>query len=402
MKLTQDLESRGLIKQMTSDKVRDLLDGSSVTFYCGFDPTADSLHVGSLLPLITMLRLKKAGHKPLALLGGATALIGDPSFKKGERSMLDLSTVQKNTLGLKAQMEKILGSVELVNNIDWIGKISLLDFLRDQGKCFTINGMISKESVKERISDPDKSISFTEFSYPLLQGEDFRHLLKEKNCILQVGGSDQWTNILAGVDLVRKMEDKEVFGLTLPLLVKNDGSKFGKSESGNVWLDPSKTSVFDFFQFFTKTADADVMDLLKKMTFLSEEKISSLEFSLKTNPEKREAQRALAEEVTTLVHGKEACLEAISQTEKLFQTVNLHTASVDLELSVEESLHLTIADLLVKTQLSPSKTQARKDMAGGGVRIQDQKILEDRKLLPQETLFILAKGKGSKKVIKIS
>ena len=403
MSLTKDLQSRGLIKQTTNDeKVFELLNSSSVTFYCGFDPTADSLHVGSLLPLITMLRLKKAGHTPLALMGGATALIGDPSFKKGERAMLTPEVVQENLKGIRSQIESILGNVELVNNFDWIKEISLLDFLRDQGKCFTINSMISKDNVKTRLEDPDKSISFTEFSYSLLQGEDFRHLFRKHNCVLQVGGSDQWSNVLAGIELIKKTDNGEAFGLTIPLLVKSDGNKFGKSESGNVWLDKNKTSVFDFFQFFMKTSDFDVLDLLKKMTFLSLDQIKVLELSLKTAPHKREAQRALAVELTSLVHGENECLLAIKQTENLFNSVDLTSAEIDLQITSNEASSLSIADLLVKAHLSPSKTMARKDMAGGGVRINQDKILEDRKLLSSETLFVLSKGKGNKKVIKVS
>ena len=402
MKAFEELKWRGLIKQTSSDEVEKLLNESKIKFYCGFDPTAPSLHVGSLLPIMTMLRLKLFGHTPIALAGGATGFVGDPSFKKDERSMLSEEQLKVNLEGISKNLTQILGDVELVNNFDWIKNISLLDFLKFQGKCFSVNNMISKDSVKDRIENPDRGISFTEFTYQLLQAEDFRHLFKTKDCVLQIGGSDQWGNCVAGIDLIRKTLGKEAFVMTIPLLLKSDGVKFGKSESGNVWLTESKTSVFDFFQFFIKVDDKDVVDLLKKLTFLSQDEIRVLDKETKDNPENRLAQKALAKEVTTIVHGKDSMEKALEQTQKLFGQIDLSTATADLEVS--SSSTVLLSDLLVKTNLSSSKSGARRDMQGGGIRVNDQKELQDRELTSSEKAgsLILSKGKGQKKVIKFS
>jgi tyrosyl-tRNA synthetase len=404
MSLFKELRLRGLIKQTTSPEVEKILNGSPIAFYCGFDPTSDSLHVGSLLPLITMKRLQNFGHQPLALVGGATGFVGDPSFKKDERPPLSEETIKKNLLGISKNIHQIIPSAKMVNNFDWISKISLLDFLKLQGKCFSVNAMLTRDSVKDRLEDPNRGISFTEFTYQLIQGEDFRHLFLTEQCLLQVGGSDQWSNILSGIELIRKTTGKEAFGLTIPLLIKSDGSKFGKSEKGNVWLDSNKTSVFDFFQFFIKADDKDVINLLKQLTFLSLEKIALLEEELNEHPEKRTPQLALAQEVTALVHGKEAMEKALEQTNKLFGRVDISSVQGDVIISTQESQNFTIVELLMKANITTSKGQGRRDILGGGIKVNDIKVTEDRKLTPEEISkkkILLSKGKGLKKIIEI-
>lgn len=406
MGLFQELSLRGLIKQTTSPEVEKLLNGSPIAFYCGFDPTADSLHVGSLLPLITMKRLQLSGHIPLVLVGGATGMIGDPSFKKNERPALSEEILKHNLNGISKNINQILPSAQMVNNFDWISKLSLLDFLRIQGKCFSVNAMISRDSVKERLEDPDRGISFTEFTYQIIQGEDFRHLFVHENCVLQIGGSDQWSNILSGIELIRKTTGKDSFGLTIPLLIKSDGAKFGKSESGNVWLDPNKTSVFDFFQFFMKTDERDVIDLLKKLTFLSLEEISALEQSNTNHPSKREAQLALAKAVTEIVHGTDEMNKALDQTKALFETKDFSQATPDLELAFSEVVGLKLVDLLVTLNLSPSKGQARRDIQGNGIKLNQVKEISIDKVLKESDvvngIIIVSKGKSNHKVIKIT
>ena len=308
--LLEDLESRGLIAQMTGDgKLGDWLASGSRTLYCGFDPTADSLHIGSLVPLLTLKRFQVAGHKPLALVGGATGLIGDPSFKSQERS-LNTSDVVNNWLArLRDQISRFVEfgskaeSAEIVNNLDWVGGMNVLDFLRDVGKHFSINNMIQKESVKQRINREGEGISFAEFTYMLLQSYDFAELYSQYNCTLQIGGSDQWGNITGGIDLTRRMKGGQVFGLTLPLVTKSDGTKFGKTESGTIWLDANKTSPYAFYQFWLNCADADVYRFLKYFTFLPVEKILEIEEADKGSTARPQGQSVLADEVTRLVHG---------------------------------------------------------------------------------------------------
>lgn len=404
MKIFNELQWRGLIKQTSSDKLESLLNESKVVFYCGFDPTADSLHIGSLLPLITMKRLQMAGHTPLALVGGATGFIGDPSFKANERAMLSEDQIRQNSVGIKKSILQVLKKVELVNNFDWIKNISLLDFLRFQGKSFSINSMINKESVKERISDPNKGISFTEFSYPILQAEDFKHLFETKNCILQIGGSDQLINALGGVDLIRRSFQKEAFVMTTPLLLKSDGTKFGKSESGNVWLDPNKTTPFEMFQFFVqlKETEMDIISLLKMLTFLSEDEIKELETSLKTEPQLRKAQKALAQEVVAIVHGREVLNEVLKRVESFFEKGD--NSVVDLKLTKTSLQNKKVIDLLVELKLSPSKTMARKDIEGHAIKINDKKVSDPQEILNDHLnaeKLVVQKGKKLFKVIEI-
>ena len=323
--LLEDLRARGLVNQTTADEeLIEHLDDGCRTLYCGFDPTADSLHIGSLVPLLTLKRFQQAGHKPVALVGGATGLIGDPSFKAAERKLNGPEVVAGWVEKLKAQVSRFIdfdsgeSSAEVVNNLDWVGQMNVLDFLRDVGKHFSVNNMIQKESVKQRIDREGAGISFTEFTYMLLQSYDFAELAQRDGCSLQIGGSDQWGNIVGGVDLARRMYGKQAFGLTLPLVTKADGTKFGKTESGTIWLDSSKTSPYAFYQFWLNTADADAYKFLRYFTFLSVERIAEIEAHDAELRGRKTAQPILAEEVTRLVHGDEALVSAKRITEALF------------------------------------------------------------------------------------
>lgn len=323
--LFQELTDRGLIAQATSgDAIAEYLSSGSRTLYSGFDPTADSLHIGSLVPLLTLRRFQKAGHTPIVLVGGATGLIGDPSFKAQERKLNTAEVVGNWVEKLKTQVSKFVDfdssatSAKVVNNLDWVGDLNVLDFLRDVGKHFSINNMINKESVKQRINREGEGISFTEFTYMILQSYDFAALYSQHKCTLQIGGSDQWGNITGGVDLTRRMHGGHVFGLTLPLVTKADGTKFGKTESGTIWLDAEKTSPYAFYQFWLNSADADVYNYLRYFTFLSVTDIASIEARDKVAQGKPEAQSILAKEVTALVHGDNALQGAKRITDALF------------------------------------------------------------------------------------
>ncbi len=336
--LLSDLQARGLVSQMTGDDaLAEYLKDGSRTLYCGFDPTADSLHIGSLVPLLTLRRFQQAGHKPLALVGGATGLIGDPSGKSEERN-LNTSDIVAGWVGkLKAQVSQFIDfecgnkSAEVVNNLDWIESFSVLDFLRDVGKHFAVNQMIHKESVKQRIDREGAGISYTEFTYMILQSLDFAELYKSRGCTLQIGGSDQWGNITGGVDLTRRIHGGHVFGLTLPLVTKSDGTKFGKTEAGTIWLDPAKTSPYAFYQFWLNTADADVYKFLRYFTFLSVEEIGNIEEKDKAVQGRPEAQGILAREVTQLVHGVEGLAAAQRITAALFSGDLSELSESDLE-----------------------------------------------------------------------
>lgn len=321
----QELQDRGLIAQTTGGgALEEHLNSGSRTLYCGFDPTADSLHIGSLVPLLMLKRFQLAGHKPIALVGGATGLIGDPSFKAQERKLNTSDVVANWVDKLRMQVSQFIDfdcdsqSAEVVNNLDWVGKIDVLSFLRDVGKHFSVNNMINKESVKQRIEREGEGISFTEFTYMLLQSYDFAELYLRNTCTLQIGGSDQWGNITGGIDLARRMHGAHVFGLTMPLVTKSDGTKFGKTETGTVWLDSSKTSPYAFYQFWLNTADADAYKFLRYFTFLSVAQIATIEDEDAARQVKPEAQRILAEEVTRLVHGEVGLLAAQRITQALF------------------------------------------------------------------------------------
>lgn len=383
--LLDDLEYRGLVYQMTDrEGLQSKMAKEPVVLYCGFDPTADSLHIGSLLPILMLRRFQLAGHRPIALVGGGTGLIGDPSGRSTERSLNTADTVASWTESLKRQLSRFLdfdatdNPAQLVSNYDWIAPLDVVTFLRDVGKHFTVNYMLAKDSVDSRLSG---GISFTEFSYMILQAYDFHKLHQQHGCSLQVGGSDQWGNITAGLDLIGKMGGSGAFGLTMPLVTKSDGKKFGKSESGAIWLDRSKTSAYQFYQFWMNTDDSDVVKFLKYFTFLSPERIGELERELAESPEKRAAQRELAREVTRLVHGQEAVENAENITQALFSgeftklsEQELIEALADMPTTVlEDGQDTPLIDLLIAAKAAPSRRQAKQDIDSGAVSVNGEK-----------------------------
>lgn len=372
MSVIKDLQSRGLIAQTTDIEALDaLLNEQKISLYCGFDPTADSLHIGHLLPVLALRRFQQAGHTPIALVGGATGMIGDPSFKAAERSLNSAETVAGWVESIRNQLKPFLSfegenAAIMANNADWFGSMNCLDFLRDIGKHFSVNAMLNKESVKQRIERDDVGISFTEFAYSLLQGYDFAELNKRHGAVLEIGGSDQWGNITAGIDLTRRLHQKQVFGLTLPLVTKSDGTKFGKTEGGAVWLNAKKTSPYQFYQFWLKVADADVYKFLKYFTFLSIEEIDAIEAKDKASGTKPEAQRILAEEMTRLIHGEEALAASQRISESLFAEDQSSLTESDFEQlaldglpTFEVSESLNVVETLVKTGLASSNKEAR-------------------------------------------
>ena len=426
MSLYDELHARGIIKQLTNPALKTAMDSGPVTLYCGFDPTSDSLHVGSLLPLLTLKRFQLAGHSVIALAGGATGMIGDPSFKAQERSLLTEELLAKNLRGITGVIEKFLdfkgaNAARVVNNYDWIGKFSFVHFLRDVGKHFTVNHMMAKESVRARLEDRDHGISFTEFSYMLLQAYDFHYLSQTYGCQLQIGGSDQWGNITAGCELIRRMkahaqgrevadsDEDHAFGLTHPLVMKSDGTKFGKTESGTIWLDRDKTSPYQFYQFWVQTQDADIGTYLRFFSFQPLSKIESLEDAVKSQPEKREAQISLAREMTELVHGKEALAAAEEATQILFgadPTKASAAALRELRDSIPQwtipvarlQAGLPLLEALAESGLCASKGQARKDIDGGGISVNNAKVGDSALALTSEHLLVneyvlLRKGK---------
>ncbi|HFC4219137.1 TPA: tyrosine--tRNA ligase [Neisseria gonorrhoeae] len=372
MSVIQDLQSRGLIAQTTDIEALDaLLNEQKIALYCGFDPTADSLHIGHLLPVLALRRFQQAGHTPIALVGGATGMIGDPSFKAAERSLNSAETVAGWVGIIRSQLTPFLSfeggnAAIMANNADWFDSMNCLDFLRDIGKHFSVNAMLNKESVKQRIDRDGAGISFTEFAYSLLQGYDFAELNKRHGAVLEIGGSDQWGNITAGIDLTRRLNQKQVFGLTLPLVTKSDGTKFGKTEGGAVWLNAKKTSPYQFYQFWLKVADADVYKFLKYFTFLSIEEIGVVEAKDKASGSKPEAQRILAEEMTRLIHGEEALAAAQRISESLFAEDQSRLTESDFEQlaldglpAFEVSDGINAVEALVKTGLAASNKEAR-------------------------------------------
>lgn len=385
--LLEDLKWRGLVYQQTDESgIEEILNKEQVTLYCGADPTADSLHIGHLLPFLTLRRFQEHGHRPLVLIGGGTGMIGDPSGKSEERKLQTEDQVEDNVQGISNQMHKIFEfgtekGAKLVNNKDWLGQISLIDFLRDYGKHVGVNYMLAKDSIQTRL---EHGISFTEFTYTILQAIDFGHLNKTFNCKIQVGGSDQWGNITSGIELMRRMYGQtEAYGLTIPLVVKSDGKKFGKTEGGAVWLDASKTSPYEFYQFWINTTDDDVIKFLKYFTFLEKEEIETLEKSLNEAPHLREAQKALAENVTRFIHGQAALDDAIRISKALFAGDLQSLSAMELKEGFKdvpqvELNHETtnIVEAIVESGISSSKRQAREDVNNGaiyinGVRQQD-------------------------------
>lgn len=397
--LLQDLKARGLIAQCTADEeLAEHLSTDCRTLYCGFDPTADSLHIGSLVPLLVLKRFQQAGHKPLALVGGATGLIGDPSFKAAERQLNTSDVVGDWVNKIRAQVSAFVefteekNGAEVVNNLDWIGEINVIEFMRDIGKHFSVNAMIQKESVKQRIDREGSGISFTEFSYMLLQSYDFAALNKAKECTLQIGGSDQWGNITGGIDLTRRMNRNKVFGLTLPLVTKSDGTKFGKTESGTIWLDPSKTSPYAFYQFWLGTADADVYNFLRFFTFLSVDEIATIEESDKSVQGRPAGQGVLAKEVTRLVHGEEGLASSIRITEALFSGDLASLTETDLAQLAQDGLptteleasEQTIVEVLTQSELAKSNKMAREFIGNGAVSVNGEKVADSEVVLKKE------------------
>ncbi|TEW54847.1 tyrosine--tRNA ligase [Psychromonas sp. RZ22] len=394
--LLEDLKARGLIAQTTADEeLHEHLSSASRTLYCGFDPTADSLHIGSLVPLLILKRFQEAGHKPLALVGGATGLIGDPSFKAAERKLNSDDVVANWVDSIKKQVSAFVefgdqeNAAEVVNNLDWIGQMDTISFLRDVGKHFSVNAMIQKESVKQRIDREGSGISFTEFSYMLLQSYDFAALNKEKACTLQIGGSDQWGNITGGIDLTRRMNQEKVFGITMPLVTKADGTKFGKTESGTIWLDPTKTSPYAFFQFWITTLDADVYKFLRYFTFLSVAEIAEIEETDKNIKGRPQGQAILAREVTRLVHGEEGLASAERITEALFSGNLSSLSESDLAQLAQDGLPATevttesasIVELLTSCELAASNKMAREFVKNGAVMVNGEKVTESEVII---------------------
>ncbi|MRG87720.1 tyrosine--tRNA ligase [Salinibacillus xinjiangensis] len=388
MDILQDLKDRGLVNQITDEEgLKKHLEENSVTLYCGFDPTADSLHIGHLVPLLMLKRFQAAGHRPIALVGGGTGLIGDPSGRNTERQLNEETTVKAWSEGLKAQIANVLNTNEnekdviAADNHEWLSSMTIIEFLRDIGKHFGVNYMLAKDSVESRI---ENGISFTEFSYMILQSLDFLNLYRDKGCTLQIGGSDQWGNITAGLELIRRTseegEEAKAFGLTVPLITKADGTKFGKTAGGAIWLDPEKTTPYEFYQFWINTDDRDVIKFTKYFTFLSKEEVAELEKEVETQPEKRVAQTRLAEEMTKLIHGEKALKQAQKISEALFSDDIKSLDGEEIEQGFKDvpSYALTenekgLIDLLVDAKISSSKRQAREDIQNGAVYINDER-----------------------------
>lgn len=416
MNLIEELRWRGMIADIMPGTEEQLLK-EMTTGYVGFDPTADSLHIGSLVPILLLVHLQKAGHQPIALVGGATGMIGDPSGKSAERNLLDEETLAKNVAGIKGQLEKFLNfdtslknPAIMANNYDWFKTISFIEFLRDAGKHITVNYMMAKDSVKKRI-EGETGISYTEFAYQLMQGYDFFWLYQHKNCKLQMGGSDQWGNMTTGTELVRRKAGGEAFVITCPLLTKADGTKFGKSEGGNVWLDPEKTSPYKFYQFWLQAADEDAKKWIKIFTFLDQATINSLLEQHEQNAAARVLQKALAKEVTILVHGEEEYNKAVETTEKLFANQNAPAESLSVEdLESMEGVEkisyaldklkegVDIVSFLADSAINPSKGDARKMLQNGGISVNRNKIADiqfqvNAALLLHNKYLLVQKGK---------
>ena len=420
MRLIEELEWRGLVNQVTHPELGARLEQEPFTFYCGFDPTAESLHIGNLVPIMGMMHFQRHGHRPIVLVGGGTGLIGDPSGKTEERRLQTLENLERHLAGIRAQLERLLtfegdNAAIMVNNADWLGELRLLDFLRDTGKHFSVNVMLAKESVRARLQDRNHGISYTEFTYSLLQAYDFLHLHDTYGCRLQVGGSDQWGNIVAGMDLTRRLRQSETFGLTFPLVTRADGAKFGKSEQGNVWLDPARTSPYKFYQFWINQADADVSRLLRYYTFLPQEEIAALEAELASAPEKRGAHRRLAEEVTAMIHGKEQLANALKASQAMFggDLRGLDDATLEDIFSEMPSTQFPrealtngkpVLDALVESGVFPSKGEARRTIKSGGVYLNNERIAEDARLseasLCSERIAVIRKGKKNYHLLK--
>ncbi len=418
--LSEDLAFRGLIHQMTDSELPKRLDQPGLTVYAGFDPSADSLHVGNLLQLCTLRRFQEAGHRPISLAGGGTGMIGDPGGKEDERQLLDLETIEGHLESIRPQLGQFLDLENdralLLNNVDWLSRISVLEFLRDVGKHFTVNQMVAKESVKTRFERPDQGISYTEFSYMLLQAYDFLRLHVDHGCNLQIGGSDQWGNITVGVDLIRKVCGDMVWGLTTPLILKPDGTKYGKTETGTVWLDPARTSPFAMYQFFVNTPDEQVCELLRYLTFLSHDEIELLDAEMAEHPQRRAAQKALARAVVALVHGEAEVAKCEEASEALFGE-EIAGLSEEMLLAVtadapttaiprDEILGgLTLVDVLERTGLAKSKGEARRTIDQGGAYLNNVRQTDAARMLgPADLLHnryvVVRKGRREVHIVR--
>ncbi|MGZ9583793.1 tyrosine--tRNA ligase [Paenibacillus marinisediminis] len=418
MNIIDELEWRGAINQQTdAEGLRKLTEEKSISLYCGVDPTGDSMHIGHLIPFMMLKRFQLAGHRPVILIGGATGTIGDPSGRTTERTLQTMEQVQNNVDALTAQMKKLFVNdgdtgLRMVNNYDWTHNLTILDFLRDFGKNFSVNTMLAKDIVASRL---DSGISFTEFSYQILQSMDFHHLFKNEDVQLQIGGADQWGNITSGLDLIRKKEGSEAnaFGLTIPLMLKADGTKFGKTAGGAIWLDPKKTTPFEFYQFWANQDDRDVIRYLKFFTFLSKEEIDALEVKVQTEPHKREAQRVLAEEMTKFVHSEEALIQAQKITEALFSGDIKSLTADEIEQGFKDmpTFHASkevknIVDWLVDLGIEPSKRQAREDITNGAISMNGEKVTDLEMDVTLDNSFdgrfiIIRKGKKTYNLVKL-
>ena len=420
--LYEEFEWRGMVYDAT-EGLKTLFTSERVTAYIGFDPTASSLHVGSLLPVMALARLQRFGHSPIAIAGGGTGMIGDPSGKAQERTLLTREQLDENLDGIQQQLSRFLdfdakvNPARIVNNADWLATFDLLGFLRDTGKYFTVNYMLQKESVNRRL-ESDEGISYTEFSYLLLQARDFLELFDRFGCTLQMGGSDQWGNITAGIDLIRKLRAKKAHGLVMPLVTTASGIKFGKTEAGTIWLDPARTSPFKFYQFWLNTDDRDVATYLRFFTFLDRQAIADLDAAAKSAPEKREAQRTLAREVTALVHGADDVTRAERASGVLFGE-DIATLAAEDVLAVFEDVPSTeiastefdgagigMVDLVARVQLSPSKSEARRLVQSGGVYVNNRRVSDPQSRLTRDQaiggrLFVLRKGQRQNHLVKI-
>ncbi|WP_412989521.1 tyrosine--tRNA ligase [Pediococcus siamensis] len=416
MNIIDELKWRGAVNQTTDEEgLRELTSKKQIGLYCGVDPTGDSLHIGHLIPFMMMKRFQLQGHHPVILIGGGTGAIGDPSGRKSERALQTMAQVKHNEDALSAQMTKLFGTenFQILNNYDWLSKLSLMDFLRDYGKLFNINTMLNKEVIASRL---EGGISFTEFTYQILQSLDFLHLYRHEDVQLQIGGSDQWGNITAGIDLIHKIEgpDTDVFALTIPLMLKADGTKFGKTAGGAVWLDPKKTSPYEFYQFWINQDDRDVVKYLKYFTFLDEAEIEELAEKVRTEPEKREAQRRLAEEVTKFVHGPQAVVEAQHITKALFSGEVQDLTADEIEQGFKNMPTVEVANkkenivlwLVDDTKIEPSRRQAREDVKNGAIRINGEKVQDVEAEVDPNTHFdgkyvIVRRGKKRYFLVKI-
>lgn len=391
MKLYDDLIYRGLIKDISSPEIERLLNEEKVTFYWGTDPTADSLHLGHYSSLVTAKRLALAGHHPILLVGGATGLIGDPR-PTAEREIISYEEVQNNIEGIRNQIDKIFdGKAKLVNNYEWTKDYSYLDFLRDIGKYINVNYMLDKDIIRRRL---ETGITYAEFSYTLIQGNDFLELFNRENCILQVEGSDQWGNITTGIELIKKKTGKEAYGFTMPLILDQNGNKFGKSEGNALWLDINKTSAYKMYQYLVNTEDSKVIEYLKVFTFLSREEIEKLEESVKNEPEKRLAQKTLAYEMIKDLHGEEEAIKARNTSEEVFSKGYSEEGMPEESVKLEENTN--IMDLLVLTKIAPSKSEARRLIQGNGISINSQKVTDPNMIITNDMFndkFIISKGK---------